>query len=1095
MQKLYKSNLKNALKFFSVWALALIFFSSTLSYADINDAVVKGRVIDNDGLALPGGNVILEHSLLGSSTDSDGYFEFNIPEKFYKDKTVKLVANFIGYKSYSKKMELERGENIVEFVLLEDILNLETIVVTGLADKTTKEKTPFALSVIKNELIEHVPASSPAAALQGKVAGAQVVKGSGKPGQGASVILRGVTSIDASSGETNDRDPLNISGRSQDPLYIVDGVILAGTPEDIDGLDIESMEIIKGAAASSIYGSRAANGVVQIKTKRGSNLTMNQTRIKVRSEYGVNALGNELNYSEYHKYLIASSSYTDTNGEQVNKGDWIDNDGNKVDRIARIIDGGADDRAFKDKSYTRIIDHTKQAFRNGEFSTNTVTISRNMKNTNFLASYSNHKDIGIVKLTDGYERNTFKLNLDHRVRPELHISMSSQYSVSKSDEIDDSGTMRNPLEELAKTEADIDLEEKDENGDYLVQPDEANRNDNPLYYLDNAELDFKRQRLLGSLDLRYYPTTWFDLEANFSMDRLEIDNFEYYKKGFQSSYYIGIEDGQMTQENGTNLAINASVTAGFRKSFGEFNTKTKLRYLYEKYDFKFLQTQGRELTVNDITSWQNIEGEIQNQSLKTLSIAEGVYLICGLDYKDKYIADFLVRRDGSSLFGKDERYHNYMRFSGAWRLSEEPFWTFRDKLNEFKLHYSMGTAGSRPTFAAQYETFNVLAGSVNKDRLGNKELKPEYSTEHEFGLSAAFYNRYSLEMNYSLTTVEDQILLVPQAGYKGFTSQWKNAGTVESNSFEATVEGLALRTENHSLSFGLTFDRTRSEITELNIPPYQYGFGQDGAQFYIKEGEEIGTIYGRKWAKDINDLPADLAPYSNQFQINDDGYVVYVGDGNTWRDGISKDLWDTNADLDGDGLNDVSWGEPIGMENEDGNNFHRLGRTTPDFNLGFNTTYKWKGFTAYMLWNAQVGGIVYNMNKQWMYTKETHADMDQNGKSDGEKKPVGYYNNFTGGMLPDQYFAEEGTFYKLRELALSYSFNRQQLQPIFGNLFSRISLTLMGRNLLTFTDYDGYDPEVGVAGNSSGSSVVGRIDDDVTYPQYRTYSFAIGLEF
>ena len=1075
----------------------IILAAGSMVYGAADDAVVKGRIIDMEGNGLPGGNVQVDNTLLGTSTDSDGYFELAIPQKYFMGKDIKLNASYLGYKPSFKVLSLNQGSNTVDFVLEEDVLSTETIVVTGLADQTTKEKIPFALSVIGEDMLSEVPANSPESAIQGKVAGAQVVKGSGKPGQGASVLLRGVTSIDASNGDpnNNNRDPLNIYGRSQDPLYIVDGIILSGSPEDIDGLDIESIEVIKGAAASSIYGSRAANGVVQIKTKRGNNMANDQTRVKVRSEYGVNALGNELNYSRYHKYLTATDSYVDDNGVQVNPGDWINTNGDKVPRIARIIDGGVDDNAFKDHAYTQIIDHNDQVYRDGEFNTNTVTVSRNMENTNFLAAYTNYKDIGIVNLSDGYDRNTFKFNLDHNIRPELQVALSTQYSKSKTDDIDDSGTMRNPLEELSKTEADVDLKAKDANGEYLVQPDPANRTDNPLYYLNNAVLDFERQRILGSLDLRYFPANWFDLEANFSLDRLELDNFEYYKKGFQSSYYVGIDRGQMTQENGTNQAINASVTTGFRRSFGDLNTRLKLRYLYEKYDYKFIQTQGENLTVANITSWQNVEGEIQNQSLQTLSIAEGIYLISSIDYRDRYITDFLIRRDGSSLFGSDQRYHNYYRFSAAWRLSEESFWPVKNYLNEFKLHYSLGTAGSRPIFSAQYETFNVLAGIVSKDQLGNKDLKPEYATENEIGLSSVVLDRFSLDVNYSNTVVEDQILLVPQVGYKGFSSRWENAGTVESKSFEATLEGLAIRTENQSLSFGFTFDRSRSKITKLNIPPYQYGFGQEGAQFYVKEGEEIGTIFGRKWAKNIGDLPENLQPYSDLFQKNDDGYIVYVGDGNTWRDGISKSLWNTNYDVDGDGRNDVSWGQPIGMENESGNNYFRLGRTTPDFNLGFNTTYKWKNISLYMLWNAQIGGIVYNLNKQWMYTTETHADMDQAGKSDEEKKPVGYYDNFTGGLLADEVFAEDGTFYKLRELAIAYTFNRRQLQSVFGNLFNRISLKLVGRNLLTFTDYDGYDPEVGISGNSSGSSVIGRIDDDVTYPHYRTYSFSVELEF
>jgi len=1086
------------LKYTSVWILITITFLSGILLAAPDDAIVKGRVIDVDGEGLPGGNILLENSLLGASTDTDGYFEFIIPARFYQNKSVKLSANFIGYLSNTQNVDLNVGENVLTFELAEDVLNLETIVVTGLATETTKEKTPFSVSVVNSDLLEAVPAISPAAALQGKVAGAQVVKGSGKPGQGASVMLRGATSIDASAGDVNDniRDPLNIAGRNQDPLYIVDGIILAGTPEDLDALEIQSMEVVKGAAASSLYGSRAANGVIQIRTKRGDNLSKNRSLIKFRSEYGVNALGKELKYSKHHKYIASTTSYLDDNGSQVEVGDWIDDSGNKIERIARLIDGGVDGKAFKDNPYTRTYNHSDQVFTNGYYNTNTLSLARNLENTNFLLSYTNHTDLGVVKIIDGYERNTFKLNLDHRLRPEVHIGMSTQYSSSQSDEVDDSGTMRNPLEELNKTEADVDLTGRDENGNYLSSPNTAYQTDNPLYWLDNAKLDYKRERLLGSLDLRYFPLDWFDLEANMSMDRLEIDNFEYYKKGFESTYLLGIRDGQITQENGTNLAINASITAGFRKRFGEFNTRTKLRYLYEKYDFKFLQSQGQNLSVKDIPSWQNVEGNIINQSLKTLSIAEGIYLISGMDYMDKYILDFLIRRDGSSLFGEDERYHNYHRLSGAWRLSEEGFWNFRDYVNEFKLHYSLGTAGSRPAFAAQYETFNVLDGSVTKSRLGNKNLKPEYSTEHEYGLNAAIFNRLSVELNYSTTTVEDQILLVPREGFTGFSGgQWQNAGTVKSNSIELTMEGQAYRTDNQLLSFGFTFDRTRSEIDKLNIPPFQYGFGQDGAQFYVKEGEAVGTIYGRKWVKDFDDLPEDYQPFRDLFQKNDDGYIVYVGEGNTWKDGAENDLWDTRWDVDGDGSNDEYWGEPIQLEDADGNDYFKLGRTTPDYNMGVNMTYRWKGLSVYMLWNAQVGGIIYNLNKQWMYTAETHSDMDQNGKPDGEKKPVGYYDNFTGGLLADEYFAEDGTFYKLREMALSYSFDQKQIRPLFGNLLSRVTLTLMGRNLLTFTDYDGYDPEVGVRGKSSGSSVIGRIDDDITYPHYRTYSFSVGLEF
>jgi len=1076
--------------------MLILFILSSFLQAQGLPAIVKGRITDLEGDGLAGGNVLIENTLIGSSTDTDGYFELKVAPEYYKDRTIKITARYIGYRALTKEVNLKEGENIIEFILEEDLLNMEAIVVTGLAGQTTKEKTPFSISVIKDELLEAVPAATPSTALQGKIAGVQVVKGSGKPGQGASVMLRGATSISTAGNIADEDDPMGLTSKTQDPIYIVDGTILAGTPDDLDAGEIESMEVIKGAAASSLYGSRAANGVIQIRTKRGANIAMDKTRIKMRSEYGVNALANDLNYSKNHKYLASTTSYTDNNGAVVEPGDWIDTNGNKVDRINRLLNGGIEELTFKDGKYNKTYDHTDQAYRNGEFMTNSVSISRNMQNTNFLASINNYKNTGIVRLNDGYERNTFKLNLDHKLRPNMQLSMSAQYGVSKSDNIDENGNQsRSPLEELAKFEPDVDLTAKDANGDYLFQPDEAAQNDNPLYYLQKVQNDLKKERLVGHLEYRYFPTEWLDFEANLSLDREELRNFIYYPKGFQSSYNFGLQDGRLMNMDGTKQAINASATAGVRKTFGDFNTRAKFRYLYEDYDNQFLSVQADSLRINGMKTWANAAGNKIVQSIKTSERDKGFYFISGVDYQDKYIIDFLLRRDGSSLFGENERYHSYYRLSGAWRLSEEPFWVIKDYVNEFKLHYSRGTAGSRPNFQAQYQTYQLGLVSISQSTLGNPDLKPEFATENEFGLSAGILDKFSLELTYANTVVDDQIMLVPNPSFT-FPSKWANAGALESNSFEATLEGNVFSAGGHNLSFGFTFDRTRSKITRLDVPSFQYGFGQDGNQFQIDEGVEIGTMYGRKWARNVEDLPEDMQEFADQFQVNDDGYLVPVGQGNSWQDGIANDLWNTNVDVDGDGVDDYDWGEPIVLRDTLGNvAFKKLGRTTPDFNLGFNTTYHWKGLTLYMLWNAQIGGKIYNFNKLWMYTTETHADLDQAGKAEGSKKPLSYYNSFTGGGATDETFVEDGTFYKLRELAISYSLNRRQLQPIFNNLINRVTFTLTGRNLLTFSDYDGYDPEVGIGGSTSGSSVIGRVDDDVSYPNYRTYTFSVGLEF
>lgn len=1033
--------------------------------------IVSGTVTDTDGNPLPGANVILRDYDMGAAADMMGKYRFTISARYLSGQEVVLLVRFIGYHTTTQNIILSPGSQTVDFQMTMDVLEMDAVVVTGVADETPKVMLPFTVSRVSREAVEMAPATSAVQGLQGKVSGVSIVKGSGLPGSGLSVRMRGATNIRAGN----------------EPMYIVDGVILAANQVDIDALDLESIEIVKGPAAASLYGSRAANGVVQIKTKRGSSLALGETRIKIRNEFGYNALGNEVELNKSHFYRIDGS------------GNYLDADGNVVE----YIDAAIDDDNMQDNPYPGThYDHLDLYFNPGQTYTNTITLSQHSANTNYYLALSNLKETGIMDFLDGYSRQNMRLNLDHKIRDGLNLSLSTYYAISKRD---DPFSAVNPFYSLMFQPPNIDLEAVDEDGTYTIQPDPRTLEENPLYSLRYADENDKRQRLMGSMTLRYAPNAWFNLEGNFSYDRSDRHSTEYYFPGYKHIDAFGLEKGRYIKENAFDQAVNAGITASFYKNFGDLYTKTKIRALYENSHFDYTWTRGDELAVAEIRDYDVVEGDKYLDSTIRDVRSLGYFLITNLEYQEKYILDLLIRRDGSSLFGQDERWNTYYRGSLAWRMAKESFW-FSDKITEFKLRYSYGTAGSRPNFSYQYETFSVGGGVVSKTNLGNKFLKPAFATEQEFGLEIAFLDRFSIEATYAYSQVKDQLLFVPLAAYYGFSNQWQNAGEMENKSLEASVNAFIISKRDMSWSAGVVFDRIRSKITKLDVPAYTTG--PENA-FYIREGEDFGSIYGHRWMTDASDLATHIAggetggwnAYAGQFDVNDDGYLVPVGTGNTYKDGIAKDLWGTQVDLDGDGAGDVDWGIPIAHSNEESGTHQKIGSVIPDFNIGFNTTFRWKGFKAFVLFDAQVGGDIYNHTRQWPYRELRHADCDQAGKSDDMKKPFGYYAMLYDVNATNSHYIEEGTYVKLREVSLQYTFDRAKLGFLSG-IFHRITVGVIGRNLLTFTDYKGWDPEVGTNAMPTGAwTPEGRTGattyrfDTFGYPQYRTFTGILELEF
>lgn len=1002
---------------------------------------IVGRVTDEATQEpLASVQVYVVGTSLNALTDASGSYAISdVPAGLYT-----VEAQRIGYANATREnVSVPDGGSVtVNLSMSVTALTLDEIVATGVVDPTSARRVPFTVARVSGEALQ-VPVDNAVNALQGKVAGASIVT-SPQPGSGVNIVLRAPTSIT----------------KSNAPLIVVDGVILASTfgrsSADIDALDIESIEIVKGAAAASLYGSRAANGVIQIRTRRGTNLEEGDTRITVRSEFGQNSLAGDMSRATHHHYLVNAA------------GQYVDEEGAVVAREDRVERPAAE--RFLDQSYPgATYDHVDQFFDPGSYSTNSVSIAQNGASTNFYASYARRNTEGVVLEHGGYEMNDLRVNLDHRLRSDVSFSLSAYHARSERD-----GLPGNLFLDLIQTEPDSDLLQPDPDGTpYIYQPDPLGVTANPLYALAVQEETEERARTLASADLRYSPTGWLSVDGNLSYDRSDRHTFFYFPRGKKTSTQ-SLVGGNVERGSGETTAINGSLSANLRRSFGDLATRLTLRALMESEDYSFFSATAASLSAEGVPDLN--AGLMPTIGGNTEEIrSEGYFAILGLDYAGKYIVDALVRRDGSSLFGPDERWQTYYRGSAAWRMAEESWWPL-EQVNEFKLRYSIGTAGGRPSYLNRYETYSFAAGGgLTKSTLGNRELKPERATEQEFGIDAILFDRFSVQLNYAKVVTEDQLLQIPLPAAFGFSSQWQNAGTVEGNTWEATIEARVLQKPDLQWTVGLIADRSRHEITEFNRPCYRDGGSN---QLYRCAGETLGTMYGNHFLRSADELP-EGAP-ADEFMVNDDGLLVWVGAGGDWR----NHQWGSSAEF-GDITYD--WGTPIRQYDETGNPaVVRIGDGNPDLHLGLSSSLTWKGLNFYALFDSQIGGDVYNRTNQRMYQYFRSGDTDQAGKPEELKKTTDYYTALYGANVINDWFIEDATYLKLREASLRWQVPTSLLDSARLGVIDGLSVFLIGRNLLTFSDYKGFDPEIGTP--------LERIDS-FDYPQYRTVTAGVELRF
>src|SRR6267378_2878958 len=1102
-------------------ALALALLVGGARTARAQDAVVRGTITSDRREPIAGANVVVEELRIGVVTSATGRYALNVPGARVRGQPVVVRVRAIGFKPNSKAITLTPGEQTVDVALGYDVNLLEAIVVTGTQEATEAVKVPFSVSRVDASQLP-VPASNPLTQLQGKVPGANIVSASGRPGSQPAVLLRGPTSI-------------NASGRGQDPLYIVDGVIINGNLSDLNPSDIENVEVVKGAAGASLYGARAGNGVINITTK-SARRSMEGVKFDVRSEAGVSDIERDFGLARFQALATdeTGTQFCERNvalpfcartfnyaAEQArinnSPGDFaLDPKGFPVDPGSTISGSPLRQRfqvqAWPGTSYNAV----NQLVTPKPFMENTLDMSgRFGSSTRFYASASNRREEGAIRYLNGFTRNAFRINVDQGIGTDWNFGFRTSYTRSTQDGLNQEEGGQ-AFFRLTRVPAIVNILQRDSLQRLYIRPNlqgGGSQNENPLSTLFQTFREDVTNRFIGGFTASYNPVNWFNMDANFSYDLRRTTAAQINDKGFRTTGPLASATnlGQIFRSATGREALNGSVNATLKHDFGaDFKSKYFLRYLFEQRDFTFQSAQGSQLSVQGVTSLNNT-AQPTRATTSDLSRIREIGLLGGsnFEYKGRYILDALVRRDGSSLFGPDSRWATFGRASLGWRISQEPWWSI-PAVTEFRVHGSYGTAGGSPRFDAQYETFNVGAGGLlSLVTLGNRNLKPELHREVEFGGDLELWGRYAFNMTYAHADIERQIIPAPIPASTGFQRQWLNVGTLQNKTLEMSLNIPLLQRRDLQWSTRVIYDRNRSVVTKLDVAPFFFGADLQGtnAIFQAKVGERLGTFYGHRFITDCSELPApfagDCGGASSSFQRNDEGFLVWVGRGNNPGMGISDNLWETQLATGPWGVT-LNWGMPILLRNSTGAARNvALGNALPDFRFAVTQDVRYKKFNFYALLDASIGQKVWNQGFHWAHLDFLSDDVDQVGKSVQNAKPIGYYwrtspaDGFTGlggfydQLAPNSYTVEDASYAKLRELLFSY-----HIGPISHSGDWEVSL--VGRNLFTITGYRGFDPVVGLSGgtqlNGAGSAAINAVDA-FTFPNLRTFTVGLSSTF
>ncbi|SDX90451.1 TonB-linked outer membrane protein, SusC/RagA family [Lutibacter oricola] len=1038
-----------------------------LSSLQAQTVTVKGNVT-GDGMPLPGVGILVKGTAKGASTDFDGNYEVKAKS------TDVLVFSYIGFAAQEIKIG---GRTTINVVLKSDVAALEEVVVVGYGTQRKKEVTGAVVKV-KSEDLQKTTTSDIGTALQGQIAGVNVASSSGAPGEEANILIRGFSSLmDGQSG----------------PLYVVDGIPFDSDPQ-LSISEIESIDVLKDAASASIYGTRGAGGVILITTKQGK---VGQMKISVESEYGIQRITSDFDQMSKEEYtylhmlrgaintdkpqggvesdITRNASYFTNN---TNIGDVLLNDNAPIQNHRINITGGKEgltynfnanyfqqEGSFYNSDYKRFNVRANTMFVKGKWKIKTALT---FKRDDQLKPWT-----GMMNRI--YEYQAFKpaINLDDNVLE--NISEISTDDPTNDWKLNEARSLANSLRTIKTT-------------------DERAGNS----HAGNISLDFDVNddlRLTGRFGIQYDDKKWVK-----KIPRYDIYNTE----GDLITNPANITSQTITDI--TSQKFTSEVFANYNKTFGLHTINALVMTSFEESKQERYSLEVRNNLNPAITVLDNYEllWDIESGGYDFTKTLIGNLARIQYNYDGKYLLSASARYDGSSQFGKDNRWGLFPSVSVGWNVSDETFWEpVKDVINSLKIRASYGTTGNdrfnpysnqsvvEPgvdyVFGSNSASDDLNNAGSETGALGtiqqefaNADLKWETNIEQNIGFDLGlFKNKLTFSADFYKNEKEDllyQIVNPPSTGVSGsYRSTVFNVGNMENKGMELGFNYRHKVNKDFRWSIAGTFTKNENEVTKTaeNNPiiyldnGYLSTKGSKEIVTVITEGYEAAAYFLRETAGVIK-TEEQLIAYQNIDPSAKMGELMYV-------DQLTEDT-------DGDGIADAGNGAI-----DDGDRIYQ-GSGSPDFETGINISANYKDFDFSMQWYGSFGAEIMNGSKAYAYQAGVHKDLFYSWTEHNQNSDIPWYdgNGTRSYRGASDYFLENGDFVRLRNVSLGYTLPKTSSEKLG---LSKLRIYIQAQNLLTITDYTGFDPEVGGNGLSTRGIDQGR------YPISSQVKAGIQLQF
>lgn len=1091
-------NLTNSVKRLSL--LAIVSIMSLVSFAQ---SQVTGHVRDKSGEPIVGASILIKGTGTGTVTDIEG--AFTVAKASPSDV---LIVSSIGYSTENVKVGNQTRINVV---LNEDMANLDEVVVIGYGTMKRRDLTG-SVSSVNNEALTANPVANVAEALQGKLAGVQVLSQDGRPGASVSIRVRGGGSI----------------SQSNDPLFVVDGFPVSDI-NDIPADQIESIDVLKDASSTAIYGARGGNGVILVTTKGGRE---GKVSVSYNGYYQAKWAAKTLGVLDAQDYVALQWGYSTAGG-------W------NADDIARYFGLGSKYGNNYDKyASVKSHDYTDDMLRTASSWNHNVSVSGGTKKTQFTFSANYVTDEGI-KINSNYDRLALNFKLRQELAKNLYFDIEGRYSKMFTKGRDATVSSRGSLLSSAYVYRPIDTPYGED--DFTLFGMGAGNIDpaqDPYDITNTLYSSRLRNRLRGTASLSWEPIKGLTLRSEIGVGRNWGENKFYDDGSILSGFQFtkGHKYAELGKTSGENWrwlnTINYEV-----QGLGEDHSLSVMLGNEEiKTSSETLTVYGSGFPMGSEWTMDRVFGLIhmgdataypsENKYINTYSTPETTQSWFGrinYSYKGRYLVTGTLRADGSSKFGPNNHWGYFPAGAVAWRISDEAFMQGAHSwLDNLKLRLSIGTSGNdnissslwRETWSASTGVWDEKPVQIYKPSglKENPDLKWETNISRNLGLDFAMFNRVSGSVDLYWNTTKDLLMNTQIDSSSGYTNMYDNIGKTSNKGLEVALNTCIVRSKDFNLNMNLTYNLNFNKVEELaDHADIQYGSGwasagqSPGNDFILTEGEPVGLVrgYTADGVYTLDDFNYTNGKYVLKEGITDISNISFTNypispelkaclpEGQNAFPGCLK-----LKDLDGDGIVDT---DDISV----------IGRLQPHHTGGFGFTGNWKGLDFSANFTYQLDGKIYNASAMCEYTGGKEPGLGKNRRDfisecwkiydvrNGElvavtdptelaslnanaSRPLPYYEN----NVVSSEFIESAAYLRLSNITVGYSLPKKW----FKGVIERVRLYATMANVFCITGYSGYDPEVNTDASRNSNYPTPYMDYGA-YVRPRTFTFGVNVKF